>query len=82
MSRSNKKDNFLSLNSLKKISIKKINKEININVSDIFNRFSVKEYVEIKIWWMTLRIIKYPIKSLKNLSKNFMLGIDSIRKFT
>lgn len=82
MSRSDKKDNFLSLNSLKKISIKKINKEININVSDIFNRFSVKEYVEIKIWWMTLRIIKYPIKSLKNLSKNFMLGIDSIRKFT
>ena len=50
MSRSDKKDNFLSLNSLKKISIKKINKEININVSDIFNRFSVKEYVDIKIW--------------------------------
>ena len=50
MSRSNKKDNFLSLNSLKKISIKKINKEINTNVSDILNKFSVKEYVETKIW--------------------------------
>ena len=82
MSRSNKKDNFLSLYSLKKISIKKINKEININVSDILSKFSVKEYVETKIWWMTFRIIRYPIKSLKNLSKNFMLGIDSIRKFT
>ena len=82
MSRSNKKDNFLSLYSLKKISIKKINKEININVSDILSKFSVNEYVETKIWWMTLRIIRYPIKSLKNLSKNFMLGIDSIRKFT
>ncbi len=43
---------------------------------------SLRKDPEIIIWWRTFKIIKYPMKWLKYLSKSFILGIDSIRKFT
>ena len=75
-------ENFLSLKILKIASNMKIPKENKIKFSDKVNKFSDNGYPEISIWWMTFRIIKYPIKSSKYFSKTFILGIDSIRKFT
>ena len=57
-------------------------KENKIKFSDKVDRLSDNEYPETSIWWITFRIIKYPMKSLKYFLKSFILGIDSIRKFT
>ena len=82
MSISSKDENFLSLKILKIASNMKIPKENKIKFSDSFNMLSDNVYPEISIWWMTFRIIKYPMKLSKYFSKTFILGIDSIRKFT
>ena len=75
-------ENFLSLKILNIASNIKIPKENKIKFSDKVNKLSDSGYPEISIWWMTFRIIKYPMKSSKYFSKTFILGIDSIRKFT
>ena len=79
---SSKIENFRSLKILKIASNIKIPKENKIKFSDKVNRLFDKEYPETSIWWITFRIIKYPMKSSKYFSKTFILGIDSIRKFT
>ena len=75
-------DNFFSLIILKIASNIKITKENKIKFWDKFNALSDREYPEINIWWRTFKIIKYPMTSSKYFSKNFIMGIDSIRKFT
>ena len=77
-----KVENFLSLKILKIASNMKIPNENKIKFSDKVNKLLDNGKPEISIWWMTFKIIKYPIKSSKYFSKTFMLGIDSIRKFT
>ena len=77
-----KVENFLSLKILKIASNIKIPNENKIKFSDKANKLSDNGYPEISIWWIAFRIIKYPMKSSKYFSKTFIMGIDSIRKFT
>ena len=82
MSIRSKNENFRSLEILKIASNIKIANEKRVKFLDKVNRLSDNEYPEISIWWITFRIIKYPMKSSKYFSKTFILGIDSIRKVT
>ena len=63
-------------------SITKIMKDTKTNMLEKYKFLSDNSYPEVKIWWRTFKIISKPINLFKYLSKNFIIGIDSIRIFT